>query len=202
MSVELILLSVNINLVAFSAFLGDLTGQVFALFILTVAAAEAAIGLAILVTYYRNRGTIAVEDINLMKGSADVFAIVFLPLAGFLIAGLFGRLIGARASELITTSLLFVAASWLAWVTFVGFLSGQSPSSIELLTQWFDSGALHVEWALRVDTLTAVMLVVVTTVSALVHLYSIGYMSGGSVAAAILRLSVALHLRHAHAGDG
>ena len=68
MSVELILLSVNINLVAFSAFLGDLTGQVFALFVLTVAAAEAAIGLAILVVYFRNRGTIAVEDINLMKG--------------------------------------------------------------------------------------------------------------------------------------
>jgi NADH-quinone oxidoreductase subunit K len=68
MSVELILLAVNINLVAFSSFLGDLTGQIFALFILTVAAAEAAIGLAILVTYYRNRGTIAVEDINLMKG--------------------------------------------------------------------------------------------------------------------------------------
>jgi NADH-quinone oxidoreductase subunit K len=68
MSVELILLSVNINLVAFSAFLGDLTGQVFALFILTVAAAEAAIGLAILVVYYRNRGSIAVDDINLMKG--------------------------------------------------------------------------------------------------------------------------------------
>jgi NADH-quinone oxidoreductase subunit K len=68
MSVELILLSVNVNLVAFSASLGDLTGQIFALFILTVAAAEAAIGLAILVTYYRNRGTIAVEDVNLMKG--------------------------------------------------------------------------------------------------------------------------------------
>jgi len=68
MSVELILLSVNLNLVAFSAFLGDLTGQIFALFILTVAAAEAAIGLAILVTYFRNRGTIAVEDINMMKG--------------------------------------------------------------------------------------------------------------------------------------
>ncbi|MFO1114522.1 MAG: NADH-quinone oxidoreductase subunit NuoK [Beijerinckiaceae bacterium] len=68
MSVELILLSVNINLVAFSTSRGDLTGQVFALFILTVAAAEAAIGLAILVTYYRNRGSIAVEDINAMKG--------------------------------------------------------------------------------------------------------------------------------------
>ncbi len=68
MSVELILLSVNINLVSFSSFLGDLTGQVFSLFILTVAAAEAAIGLAILVTYFRNRGSIAVEDINMMKG--------------------------------------------------------------------------------------------------------------------------------------
>ena len=68
MSIELILLAVNLNLVAFSAFLGDLVGQVFALFVLTVAAAEAAIGLAILVVYYRNRGTIAVEDVNLMKG--------------------------------------------------------------------------------------------------------------------------------------
>jgi NADH-quinone oxidoreductase subunit K len=68
MSVELILLSVNINLVTFSTYLGDLTGQVFALFVLTVAAAEAAIGLAILVVYYRNRGSIAVEDINMMKG--------------------------------------------------------------------------------------------------------------------------------------
>src|SRR6266851_1519197 len=68
MSVELILLSVNINLVAFSAFLGDLVGQVFALIVLTVAAAESSIGLAILVVFYRNRGSIAVEDINLMKG--------------------------------------------------------------------------------------------------------------------------------------
>jgi len=68
MSIELIQLAVNINLVAFSVFLGDLVGQVFALFVLTVAAAEAAIGLAILVVYFRNRGTIAVEDINLMKG--------------------------------------------------------------------------------------------------------------------------------------
>ncbi|MEQ1889864.1 MAG: NADH-quinone oxidoreductase subunit NuoK [Alphaproteobacteria bacterium] len=68
MSIELILLSVNINLVAFSSFLNDLAGQVFALLVLTVAAGEAAIGLAILVVYFRNRGSIAVEDINLMKG--------------------------------------------------------------------------------------------------------------------------------------
>ncbi len=68
MSVELMLLAVNINFVAFSAFLHDLVGQIFAMFVLTVAAAEAAIGLAILVVYFRNRGSIAVEDINLMKG--------------------------------------------------------------------------------------------------------------------------------------
>jgi len=68
MSVELMLLAVNINMVAFSSFLGELTGQVFALLILTVAAAEAAIGLAILVVYFRNRGSIDVEDINAMKG--------------------------------------------------------------------------------------------------------------------------------------
>lgn len=68
MSVELMLLAVNINLVAFSAFLGDLVGQVFTLFVLTVAAAEAAIGLAILVSFFRTSGTIAVEDVNVMKG--------------------------------------------------------------------------------------------------------------------------------------
>ena len=68
MSIELILLSVNLNLVAFSANLHDLAGQVFALFVLTVAAAEAAIGLAIVVIYFRNRGSIQVEDVNLMKG--------------------------------------------------------------------------------------------------------------------------------------
>ena len=68
MSVELILLAVNINFVAFSAMLGDIMGQIFAMFVLTVAAAEAAIGLAILVIYFRNRDTIAVEDVNMMKG--------------------------------------------------------------------------------------------------------------------------------------
>ena len=68
MSIELILLSVNINFVAFSSYLNDISGQVFAMFILTVAASEAAIGLAILVVFFRNRSTIAVEDINRMKG--------------------------------------------------------------------------------------------------------------------------------------
>jgi NADH-quinone oxidoreductase subunit K len=68
MSIELMLLAVNINLVAFSSYSGDLVGQVFTMFVLTVAAAEAAIGLAILVVFFRNRGTIEVEDVNVMKG--------------------------------------------------------------------------------------------------------------------------------------
>ena len=68
MSVELMLLAVNINLVAFSAYLGNVTGQIFAMFVLTVAAAEAAVGLAILVTFFRNRGDIAVDDASVMKG--------------------------------------------------------------------------------------------------------------------------------------
>lgn len=68
MSIELMLLSVNINFVAFSSFLGDLTGQIFTMFILTVAAAEAAIGLAILVVFFRNKGSIAVDDISTLKG--------------------------------------------------------------------------------------------------------------------------------------
>ena len=68
MSIELMLLSININLISFSVFLGDINGQVFAMLVLTVAAAEAAVGLAILVTYFRNRGDISVEDVNIMKG--------------------------------------------------------------------------------------------------------------------------------------
>ncbi len=104
-----------------------------------------------------------------------IVAIVFLPLLGFLIAGLFGRFIGARPSEAVTTSLLFVACLF-SWITFAQVGFGTAEASVPVLGNWFTSGALKVDWALRVDTLTAVMLVVVTTVSALVHLYSIGYM--------------------------
>ncbi|MBN9457129.1 MAG: NADH-quinone oxidoreductase subunit L [Bosea sp.] len=101
-------------------------------------------------------------------------AIVFLPLIGFLIAGLFGRLIGPRGSEIVTTALLVVSAV-LSWVAFaqVGFGGGTTRVQV---ASWISSGELQVDWAFRVDTLTAVMLVVVNTVSSLVHLYSIGYM--------------------------
>jgi NADH-quinone oxidoreductase subunit L len=103
-------------------------------------------------------------------------AIVFLPLLGFLAAGIFGRVLGARPSELITTGLLTISAI-LSWVAFYQVAwSASGTMSVPVLASWINSGALKIDWALRIDTLTCVMLVVVTSVSCLVHLYSIGYM--------------------------
>ena len=102
-------------------------------------------------------------------------AIVFLPLLGFLIAGLAGNRIGARPTEIITTGLLFVSAI-LSWVVFSQVALGHGHASAPVVANWMTVGGLKIDWALRVDSLTAVMLVVVTTVSCLVHLYSIGYM--------------------------
>ncbi|GEO13589.1 NADH-quinone oxidoreductase subunit L [Microvirga aerophila] len=101
-------------------------------------------------------------------------AIVFLPLVGFLIAGLFGRMLGPRPSEIVTTALLFIAAV-LSWVSFIQVGFGDGATRVQV-AHWMSSGDLVVDWAFRIDTLTAMMLVVVNTVSALVHLYSIGYM--------------------------
>tara|TARA_R110002110_G_scaffold34834_4_gene118132 strand:- start:2719 stop:4653 length:1935 start_codon:yes stop_codon:yes gene_type:complete len=102
-------------------------------------------------------------------------AIVFLPLLGFLIAGIFGRWLGSRASQIVTSSLLVISALLsIAALVSVG-LNGET-ERVQVLT-WIDSGSFEADWRLRIDTLTAVMLVVVTSVSALVHIYSIGYMS-------------------------
>jgi len=102
-------------------------------------------------------------------------AIVFLPLLGFLIAGLFGRSIGAKASEYVTTGFLFVSAV-LSWVAFFTVAFGEGGAFTVPVLTFIQAGGLDVSWALRIDTLTVVMLIVVNTVSALVHLYSIGYM--------------------------
>src|SRR5690606_13934625 len=102
-------------------------------------------------------------------------AIVFLPLLGFLIAGLFGRSIGAKASEYVTTGFLIVSAV-LSWVAFVTVAFGEGTAFSVPVLRFIEVGSLDVSWALRIDTLTAVMLVVVNSVSALVHVYSIGYM--------------------------
>jgi NADH-quinone oxidoreductase subunit L len=101
-------------------------------------------------------------------------AIVFLPLLGAIIAGFFGRLLGPRLSELITTGFLLVAAV-LSWIVFFQIGFGHTTAKVTVM-RWVASGELEVNWALRIDTLTAVMLVVVNTVSSLVHVYSIGYM--------------------------
>ena len=105
-----------------------------------------------------------------------IAAIVFLPLLGSVIAGFFGRLIGDRGAQIVTSSLLVVAAV-LSWITFFQ-VSGHEGGAYKVhLMTWMLSGTLEVDWAFRVDTLTAVMLVVVNSVSALVHIYSAGYMS-------------------------
>ncbi|NMG40023.1 NADH-quinone oxidoreductase subunit L [Chelativorans sp. ZYF759] len=102
-------------------------------------------------------------------------AIVFLPLLGFLIAGLFGRSIGAKASEYVTSGLMVIVAV-LSWIAFFSVAMGGGGSFTVPVMRFIDSGDLSAAWALRIDTLTVVMLVVVNTVSALVHIYSIGYM--------------------------
>ncbi|RUW55366.1 NADH-quinone oxidoreductase subunit L [Mesorhizobium sp. M8A.F.Ca.ET.021.01.1.1] len=102
-------------------------------------------------------------------------AIVFLPLLGFLIVGLFGNALGAKASEYITSGFLVIAAV-LSWVAFFSVGFGHGEVFTVPVLHWIQSGGLDVSWALRIDTLTVVMLVVVNTVSALVHVYSIGYM--------------------------
>ncbi|UCI16694.1 NADH-quinone oxidoreductase subunit L [Mesorhizobium sp. B2-1-8] len=102
-------------------------------------------------------------------------AIVFLPLLGFLIVGLFGTSLGAKASEYITSGFLVIAAV-LSWIAFFSVGFGHGEVFTVPVLHWIQSGGLDASWALRIDTLTVVMLVVVNTVSALVHIYSIGYM--------------------------
>jgi NADH-quinone oxidoreductase subunit L len=101
-------------------------------------------------------------------------AIVFLPILGALIAGFFGRFMGPRPAELVTSGFLLVTAV-LSWIAFWQVGIGHETTKVNLV-RWVTSGDLDVSWSIRVDTLTAVMLVVVTTVSSLVHVYSIGYM--------------------------
>jgi len=103
-------------------------------------------------------------------------ALVFLPLLAALVAGLGGRIIGNMAAKVVTTGALFASCA-LAWPIFLAFLSGANEAQVVPVLDWIRSGDMVVEWSLRVDTLTAVMLVVVTSVSALVHLYSWGYMA-------------------------
>jgi NADH-quinone oxidoreductase subunit L len=106
----------------------------------------------------------------------SITLIVFLPLLAALIAGLGGRMIGNLPAKLVTTAALFTSCA-LSWPIFLGFLSGDMTASVTPVLHWVQSGDLSFDWALRVDSLTAVMLVVITSVSALVHLYSWGYMA-------------------------
>ncbi len=110
-----------------------------------------------------------------MSMALSLQLIVFLPLVAAIVAGLFGRWIGKTAAKVVTTGALFVGAA-LNWPIFLSFIAGGAEAQVVPVLDWIRSGDLVVDWALRVDSLTAVMLVVVTTVSSLVHLYSWGYM--------------------------
>jgi len=105
----------------------------------------------------------------------SILLIVFLPLLAAIVAGLGNRMLGNTVSKSITTGALFVSCA-LSWPIFIGFLTGSAEATVVPVLKWVESGTLTFDWALRVDTLTAVMLVVITSVSALVHLYSWGYM--------------------------
>jgi NADH-quinone oxidoreductase subunit L len=118
----------------------------------------------------------AIEAATAAPGHAAVLAVVFLPLLAAIVAGLGGRAIGRVPAKLITTGALF-AACLISWPIFLGYLGGSYGPDVVPVREWISSGDLQVDWALRIDSLTAVMLVVVTTVSALVHLYSWGYMA-------------------------
>ena len=118
------------------------------------------------------------DDAGWLRGGArmNVVALVFLPLLAAIIAGLGNRRLGNTGAKLVTTGALFVSLVF-SWDIFIKFLAGSLHSDVYPVLSWIHSGDLQVDWALRVDALTAVMLVVVTTVSALVHLYSWGYMA-------------------------
>lgn len=107
---------------------------------------------------------------------SSILIIVFLPLLAAIIAGLGNKQLGMMPAKVITTGALFISCA-LSWPIFIGFLGGHAEASVTPVLSWVKSGNLDFAWALRVDTLTAVMLVVITSVSALVHLYSWGYMS-------------------------
>src|SRR5690242_6617584 len=110
-----------------------------------------------------------------MTADLSLKLIVFLPLLAAIVAGLGGRWIGATAAKAVTTGALFIGA-FLSWPMFFSYINGSAGPAVVPVLTWIQSGEMSVNWALRVDALTAVMLVVVTTVSSLVHLYSWGYM--------------------------
>ncbi|KAJ8139224.1 hypothetical protein OY671_007564, partial [Metschnikowia pulcherrima] len=170
MAIESISSSVNLNSVAFSAFSHDLVGQVFAMFVLTVAAGEAAIGLAISVIYFRGRGTIAYAIMS------AIHIIVFSPSSAAIIAGSGNKQSGNVPAKVVTTGASFISCAS-SWPIFSSFSWGHAEGHVSPVRHWVASGNLDFALASRVDTSTAVMSVVITSVSALVHLYSWGYMS-------------------------
>ena len=207
MCIELLLLSVNFNFVAFSRYLGNIDGQVFVFFVLTVAAAESAIGLAILVVLFRERRSINVDDISTLKGSA--VSLNPTSAAGHSAAAAAGRdhrRPVRRASSAAQPGrdrdhpgrggVLPAVAAGVQAAVFDG-----APVFNEPVYTWLVSDGIRMQIGFLVDPLTVMMMVVVTFVSLCVHVYTIGYMARRPGLPALLQLHLAVHLRHADAGD-
>ena len=127
--------------------------------------------------------------------------VVFLPLLAAAIAGFFGRVIGDRGAQIVTCGALVLSAMALGILLFRDILAQRRPQIVPIAT-WIAAGGVDVEWSLRLDTLSGVMILVVTIVSAMVHVYSVGYMAHDPRHPALHGLSEPVHLLHADAGDG
>ncbi len=188
MSIELMLNAVNLTFVAFLAHVAPGTGQIFVFFVMVVAAAEAAVGLAIIIAIFRTRQTLNVDQINRLEQLAKSFKQTFmptsylwfiplLPFAGFLINGTVGRKLPralVSAVALIFTAIPAALVLWL-WITMKS--AGAPDSILSNLGPWIQITGFHVDFAFAVDHLTLIMLGVVTGVGFLIHVYSVGYMA-------------------------
>lgn len=166
--IELILLSVTIIILCARYNFNDIIGQVYSIYIIAIAGAESAIGLGILVCYYRLRGNISVE---LLMYSV----LIFLPILGSIAAGLYGRVAGVKGAQIITTSCIRISAI-LSLVAFYEVALCNSPVQIDF-GRWIDCGLINIHWSFMFDSLTVRILLAVLIVSSLVHVFSIDYIS-------------------------
>ncbi|KAJ6644974.1 NADH-quinone oxidoreductase subunit L, partial [Pseudolycoriella hygida] len=178
MSIELMLLAININFVVFSTYAREITGQIFSIIILTIAAAETAIGLAILLVYFRNKGSIELTSSDQMKGiimiTKTAILMVMLPLMSGIINGLGCAYFSKKQAAIISSSAMILSAL-LSILIFYNVGINNKILHI-ILANWLTVAGLKIYWAIYVDQLTAIMFIVVTWISAIVHIYSLGYM--------------------------
>ena len=175
MSIELMLNAVNLSFITFSYQLKQVNGHIFSFFVMVVAAAEAAVGLAIILTVFKNRSTLEYRRRQFDEKLMQLWLIPVFPLAGFLLNGIFGRRFSKAAINTIAIGSVLLSFGWVL-KTLLG-LGDLNAAHTEQYFTWIQSGSLNVGFDFTVDRLTAVMLLVVTGIGSLIHIYSIGYMA-------------------------